>query len=230
MTTPQLCQVWNVSTSVSAIGAFAASSKPPQRTLSCLRNASRDVRLLVADQATGSLTTSVALNAIRPSQPAATSSPAPVNVTSQLSAAIQRGQLDLAVAEYKRLQSRQTPLATDLVEALITGTHSCTHQQWLEYPCVSTGYCTCTAALLKKQKLQAALAVYDTAQQGQAVPTLHYNTYQALLTAAIKVHSACKPDVIYISAPECLLVMVSLYKFITPQSNETCRQHSHIQL
>ena len=126
MTSSQLCQVWNVTTSVSAIGAFAASSKPPQRTLSCLRNASRDVRLLVADQATaGPLTISVALNALRSSQPAAPSSPAPVNITSQLSAAISRDQLDLAVAEYKRLQSRQTPLDAGLVEELITGTQSC---------------------------------------------------------------------------------------------------------
>lgn len=126
MTPSQLCQVWNVTTSVSAIGAFAASGKPPQRTLSCLRNASRDVRLLVADQATaGPLTISVALNALRSSQPAAPSSPAPVNITSQLSAAISRDQLDLAVAEYKRLKSRQTPLDFDLVEELITGTQSC---------------------------------------------------------------------------------------------------------
>lgn len=122
MSPAQLCQVWNVTTSVSAIGAFTASNKPLQRTLSCLRNASRDIRLLVADQpALGPSTTTVALNALSASQPAATPSQDTTSTASQLCANVKNGQLDLAIAEFRKLQSSQTYLEPDLVEELISG-------------------------------------------------------------------------------------------------------------
>ena len=129
MLSAPLCQVWNVTTSLSAIGAFAAGSKPPQRTLSCLRNTSRDIRLLVADQLLFSpVATSVALQALSSSQPAATSLQSPVGKATQLSAAINKGQLDLAVTEYKRLHSRRSAVQADLVEELITGA-----QNWQQH-------------------------------------------------------------------------------------------------
>ena len=118
MTPAGLCQVYNLPSSVAALGAFAAASKPPQRTLSCLRNSTRDVRLLLDEQlATSALSTFVAHSTLS-SQPA---SSLPSTISSTLLQSIQTGNVDQAVTEYKRLHSRQAVLEPDLVKELIKG-------------------------------------------------------------------------------------------------------------
>ena len=119
MTPAGLCQIFNLTSSVAALGAFVAANKPPQRTLSCLRNSTREIRLLLDEQlATSSWTKVVAHSALRSSQPSA---PSPLITPSGLLTSIQAGKVDQAVKEYKWLQSRQAVLEPDLIKELIKG-------------------------------------------------------------------------------------------------------------
>ncbi|DBA92143.1 TPA: hypothetical protein ACH3X1_015865 [Trebouxia sp. C0004] len=156
-----LCQIWGTSSSVSALGVFLGTSKPPTRILLSLHSTCRDVRRSISE--TASLQSPVLGSLITSSYKtprSAASFPSVNNAEIKLLRAISSGQLDTAMEELKRLKSSGCAVEPYSIERLVE-------------------------ALLSKQRFRAALTVFKSSQH--TTPTqLHYFTYQSLVTAAIK--------------------------------------------
>ncbi len=117
-----LCQTWGTSSSVSALGVFLGTSKPPIRILLSLHSTCRDVRRSISE--TASLQSPVIGSLITSSYKtprSAASFPSVNNAEIKLLHAISSGQLDTAMEELKRLKSSGCAVEPYSIEKLVEG-------------------------------------------------------------------------------------------------------------
>lgn len=125
MPSNSFCPTWSSNSSVSALGVFLGSTKPPIRVLASLHGTCRDVRRGFADSP---------VLQTPPPGPLMTSSYKAFNIAASVSAskdaqtkltrAITTNQLDVAAEELKRLQSSGLAVEPYTVEQLIEGASS----------------------------------------------------------------------------------------------------------
>lgn len=122
MPSNSFCPTWSSNSSVSALGVFLGTTKPPIRVLASLHGTCRDVRRGFADSP---------VVQTPPPGPLMTSSYKAFNIAASVSAskdaqtkltrAITTNQLDVAAEELKRLQSSGLAVEPYTVEQLIEG-------------------------------------------------------------------------------------------------------------
>ena len=122
MSSQGLCQTLGTCSSVSALGVFLGTNKPPIRILFSLHGTCRDVRRSLSD--TTSLQSPVTGSLITSSYKAprsAVSVPSVNGAETKLLHAISSGQLDTAVEELKRLKSSGFAVEPYSIEKLVEG-------------------------------------------------------------------------------------------------------------
>lgn len=122
MSSQGLCQTLGTCSSVSALGVFLGTNKPPIRILFSLHGTCRDVRRSLPD--TTSLQSPVTGSLITSSYKAprsAVSVPSVNGAETKFLHAISSGQLDTAVEELKRLKSSGFAVEPYNVEKLVEG-------------------------------------------------------------------------------------------------------------
>lgn len=198
MSSQGLCPTWSTNSSVSALGVFLGTSKPPSRALVLLHGTCRDVRRGFIDSyalQSPSAGTLITGSHKGPRLPGSLS--APKNAQSKLLLAINLGQLAVAAEELKRLQTDSIAVEPYTIEQLVEGTAAFAFAGYVPHPqdvvlMVVSTLIAATAALLKKQKFRAAIATFKSSQQSGPLQ-FHYFTYQSLVAAAIKVCSSASP-------------------------------------
>lgn len=126
MPSNSFCPTWSSNSSVSALGVFLGTTKPPIRVLASLHGTCRDVRRGFTDSP---------VLQTPPPGPLMIGSHKPVRIAASISAskdaqtkltrAITMDQLDVAAEELKRLQSSGLTVEPYTVEQLIEGALSC---------------------------------------------------------------------------------------------------------
>ncbi len=117
-----LCQTWGTTSSVSALGVFLGTSKPPIGILLSLHTTCRDVRRSISE--TASLQSPVIGSLITSSYKtprSAASFPSVNNAEIKLLHAISSGQLDTAMEELKLLKSSGCAIEPYSIEKLVEG-------------------------------------------------------------------------------------------------------------
>ena len=147
MSPKALCQTWGTSSSVSALGVFLGTSKPPIRILLSLHSTCRDVRRSISE--TASLQSPVIGSLITSSYKtprSAASFPSVNNAEIKLMHAISSGQLDTAIEELKRLKSSGCAVEPYSIEQLVEGGSGiCTFAvlSIIDQPGVVHSWCLC---------------------------------------------------------------------------------------
>ena len=176
MSSKGLCQTWSGSSSVSALGVFLGSSKPPIRLLLSLHSTCRDVRRTLSDSpnmqspVTGSLITS-SYKAPR----SAASVPADSSSHNKLLRLISAGQLEMAMEQVKLLQSRGSHIEPHSFEQLIEGLSDAYHIALLDLWCYvqHTLMYVCSLAKAADVSRSASCVQVFSATSSLAIALLH---------------------------------------------------------
>ncbi|KAL3156917.1 hypothetical protein ABBQ38_001179 [Trebouxia sp. C0009 RCD-2024] len=122
MSSQGLCPTWSTNSSVSALGVFLGTNKPPARALVSLHGTCRDIRRGFIDSSalqSPSVGTLITGSHKGPRLPGSLS--APKDAQSKLLHAINLGQLAVAAEELKRLQTDSIAVEPYTIEQLIEG-------------------------------------------------------------------------------------------------------------
>ena len=122
MSSQGLCPTWSTNPSVSALGVFLGTNKPPTRALVSLHGTCRDVRRgFIDSSALQSPSVGTLITSSHKAPRLAGSLSASKDAQNKLLHAIYLGQLDIAAEELKRLQTNSFAVEPYTVEQLIEG-------------------------------------------------------------------------------------------------------------